>query len=794
MPVISSIEIPLIQRDYAQGRPDARVREIRVSFLEVLLDAVAGGEPVGLDFVYGKIEKATFHPLDGQQRLTTLFLLHWYLASAADRLDSGAAWTRFSYATRASARLFCQRLAANPLPGDADVPSAWIIDQPWYLYVWRTDPTIQAMLVMIDAIHEEVQRLYPDLDAQAAWERLTRAESPAVSFYLLPLDDMDSDEELYIKMNSRGKPLTPFENFKARFEQDIQHSDRAGEFAHKIDGPWSDLLWPFRGGDNLVDDEFIRYIAFITEICEFREGLITSDRLGPRAQAMFGEGKPRAGEHLDFLFGAFDKWQSTGHIGRIFSEIFSASLPGEEQYDVEKVVPFGSTSAGTNLFELCLRRFLTLQQTLLMYAFLLHLIEDTEDFPRRLRVLRNLIVASEDEVRRPNMPALVNDVERIIVDGDIDAVTSFSGNQIEDERRKKSFLDASPELADALFRLEDHPILRGTLSAFEFDSSTFRRRAEAFETAFRDPRQWLGLTGALLACGDYQRRRPSSEAWQFGSSSAGHETMWRYLLTDTTRERLSATRAVLGAFLDGLAGASGNPGEYFKAVMDGWLAKRENSKVFDWRYYLIKYPYMRSGATGIYYGVDGKLGYSLCMLRTTRLNGYYRDPILLEVWNSSGVGKRAQDPWFTGYTTNPRWLRLERSSVGMRSVSDGFMLQGPEDAALQSTFTDICRRHDAVGNTEEGFVLKIPQYDHGHGLVDSADRVVVGAAFLRDLVEAQASSSQRFGPRPSTLYCYSGFRYGRPADNAPFRTACSTASASVPSAWIAKRSVRFSRM
>ncbi|GLY70255.1 DUF262 domain-containing protein [Amycolatopsis taiwanensis] len=113
VPGTDSIEIPLIQRDYAQGRPSAWVGEIRADFLEVLLDAVAGGEPVGLDFVYGKIEGSTFHPLDGQQRLTTLFLLHWYFASAAGELRPDAAWTRFSYATRASARLFCQRLALN---------------------------------------------------------------------------------------------------------------------------------------------------------------------------------------------------------------------------------------------------------------------------------------------------------------------------------------------------------------------------------------------------------------------------------------------------------------------------------------------------------------------------------------------------------------------------------------------------------------------------------------------------------------------------------------------------------
>ena len=494
-PSVSSIEIPLIQRDYAQGRPDAWVKEIRVSFLEVLLDAIAGGEQLGLDFVYGEIEGATFHPLDGQQRLTTLFLLHWYLASAANRLDAGAAWTRFSYATRASARLFCQRLAANPLPQDEDVPSAWITDQAWYLHVWTNDPTIQGMLVMIDSIHEQVQRLHSDLDAPAAWERLTHAESPAVSFYLLPLDDMESDEDLYIKMNSRGKPLTPFESFKARFEQDIRHSDRVEEFAYKIDGPWSDLLWPFHGGDNLVDDEFISYISYITELCELREGRVVSGRLGPRARAVFGEGNARAGDHLDFLFGAFDKWQDAEHISKTLSDVLSISLPGQDHYAWQKVVLFGVTS--TNLFEQCLRRggyrAFPLQQSLLLYAFLLHLIEGTEDFPRRLRVLRNLLIASEDEVRRHNMPALLKDVEEIIVNSNLDAVTRFSSNQVEDERRKKRFLDASPELADALFRLEDHPILRGTLSAFDFNSDTFRQRAEAFETVFKDRRQWLGL-------------------------------------------------------------------------------------------------------------------------------------------------------------------------------------------------------------------------------------------------------------------------------------------------------------
>ena len=68
-------------------------------------------------------------------------------------------------------------------------------------------------------------------------------------------------EDLYIKMNSRGKPLTEFENFKAHFEQTIQWSSRPAEFALRVDTRWSDLLWRLPGDDDLIDDEFMRYIG-----------------------------------------------------------------------------------------------------------------------------------------------------------------------------------------------------------------------------------------------------------------------------------------------------------------------------------------------------------------------------------------------------------------------------------------------------------------------------------------------------------------------------------------------------
>jgi uncharacterized protein with ParB-like and HNH nuclease domain len=70
-----NIEIPIIQRDYAQGRKSTF--EVRELFLQALFDYLEENIPNrDLDFVYGSTEQEgeieKFIPLDGQQRFTTL--------------------------------------------------------------------------------------------------------------------------------------------------------------------------------------------------------------------------------------------------------------------------------------------------------------------------------------------------------------------------------------------------------------------------------------------------------------------------------------------------------------------------------------------------------------------------------------------------------------------------------------------------------------------------------------------------------------------------------------------------
>ena len=80
------IEIPIIQRDYAQGRLSESATAIRNELLESIYVALTSDSPLDFDFVYGSVEGDKLFPLDGQQRLTTFFLLHWYLAEKEGRI------------------------------------------------------------------------------------------------------------------------------------------------------------------------------------------------------------------------------------------------------------------------------------------------------------------------------------------------------------------------------------------------------------------------------------------------------------------------------------------------------------------------------------------------------------------------------------------------------------------------------------------------------------------------------------------------------------------------------------
>ena len=143
---VQKIIIPIIQRDYAQGRNTATIKRVRKNFLNALYDAVTK-KPVTLDFIYGDLDDAgILTPLDGQQRLTTLFLLYWYAAKKEKIAEVKYSFLKyFSYETRPDTRDFCAELIKFQ-PQFNEKLSSEIQDQAWFPLSWKKDPSISTQL------------------------------------------------------------------------------------------------------------------------------------------------------------------------------------------------------------------------------------------------------------------------------------------------------------------------------------------------------------------------------------------------------------------------------------------------------------------------------------------------------------------------------------------------------------------------------------------------------------------------------------------------------------------------
>ncbi len=276
----NEVFIPIIQRDYAQGRKGKEV--LRKHFFTNLIEALNNKSDLKLDFVYGTIEDGKFAPLDGQQRLTSLWLLHWYLAYKTEHLAEDSVKTRlkkFSYETRISSREFIQKLC-NGLNGDENEKegksiSDIIRNQPWFTQSFASDPTIQSMLTSLDDKEkgcgfEQLLKKEKYKDKwDAYWELLCSEKCPITFFYKdMKDDDLPESDSLYVKMNARGKRLTNFENFKAELFK-VKHNDKElfslEEFISPFENQWTNnIFWPYKNEEKKIDEIFFK---FINRIC-----------------------------------------------------------------------------------------------------------------------------------------------------------------------------------------------------------------------------------------------------------------------------------------------------------------------------------------------------------------------------------------------------------------------------------------------------------------------------------------------------------------------------------------------
>lgn len=587
---LKKIIIPIIQRDYAQGRRDEESSRVRTRFLKSLFEAITE-IPITLDFVYGDIdENGVMTPLDGQQRLTTLFLLHWYAAKRGNvKAEDYAFLKNFSYETRYSARDFCSYLI-NFEPSFLKAISKEIMDQSWFPLDWNKDSTIAAMLTMLDAIQVKFEAV------NGLWEKLN---GDAISFYFLPIKDMGLTDELYIKMNSRGKPLTTFEHFKAELEHEIKQIDDeiCKRVMKKIDIDWTDMLWRYRGADNVIDDEFLRYLRFICDIICYKNGDTMQGRRLTEFDLLdeyFAAKNEKAEENILLMESFFDVWcinnlkeQPSDFITRFIS---TRHEPGKIMFENKP-----------DLFDDCLRNYadehggrnraFPLNRIILLYAVVVYLLNkdsiSEEEFTRRFRVIHNLTRNSDDEISDSTqrasgnrMPAILRQVDSIIVDGVVDnkIENNFNVYQLSEEAEKFEWVINNQEYAEELFELEDHELLFGQIGIVGLDNPEFFKKFTKLFMCKKD-----AIDCALLVMRDYTQKDGNYWRYQIGSSTI--PKAWSNLFHGAA-VGIEDTKIALHKLLELNEEYSE---QMLYKISDNYLKECEEESAFDWRYYYVKY-------------------------------------------------------------------------------------------------------------------------------------------------------------------------------------------------------------
>ena len=536
-----SIEIPIIQRDYAQGRSDKCSKEIRETFLKTLIRAIEEKVPLELDFVYGKRDKNKVFLLDGQQRITTLYLLHWYIAQRI-RKPSLLKEVTLGYHVRQYADEFTQKLSDENILIDfsSSIPSVAVCDCSWFFEAWKHDPTVSGMLNTLDTIHELLKD--KEINEERYWQLL---KNGAVTFYWLDLEEHHLTDELYLKMNARGKQLSKFENFKASLVKRINDEQWESKkkvketFSYKMDTAYTDLFWQYRGDQTVIDNEAMNFFAGMAMI----------------AHALRDKSDHKRIEDLYYyplLLTASDF--SVGDFELITKFLDLYSKPEDFYIDTLLWDKDFKADSGKTFFEIFVKDNASVyRQRVFFYAvsYLFIKVKDKAERKEFVRVVRNIIenttidsaqtFASAIKLMHDLLEGCYEKDEEIWINIytylNTEPQLKSSKYQVKQEIDKAKRIVADSQWKEAIWEAEDHPMFKGDIGFLLLETKNnldlFKKRYEVAKEMFDEN----GVKGkyrenALLLRALISRFDSWYLFWDSLSLDSSSETWKRFLRTD----------------------------------------------------------------------------------------------------------------------------------------------------------------------------------------------------------------------------------------------------------------------
>lgn len=728
----STIVIPPIQRDYAQGRNSGKIPIIRLRFIDNIYNALTNDTepPLELDFIYGyneldsiNIEKIiVFKPLDGQQRLTTLFLVHWFIANKENRIEEAKPLlSKFSYATRESSRLFCKELINFSIDFNSTIKvDEQIINQPWFFVSWKNDPTIQSMLVVLRAIHDKFQQ------SENLWDKLA-GYNPKIVFHLLSMNNLGLPDDLYIKMNARGKLLTEFEHFKSSFSE-LLNQEQGKYFNEKIDGEWSDLFWNiFKNNENtdiakLVDLGFLNFFWYVTDIISTKNKIsFTDDFWLNNIKQVYQSNS----NHVQYLFDCLNLFLEISALNNNpFDDIFYIQ---DKDFSISKTKLFFK-NANVDLFKKCVEYYsvkdgFVIRERLLLYAFININLSKNEVPENFYRLLRNLLEnASDKEIRNDNLYNLYAGIDRLI-DGERNPDNlPFTKRQLAEESDKQSLIGGDSSLKGIIYKLEDHTMLRGTIGIFNFDKSILKL-GNTFLSQFYQGQNYFEVSKAMLTFGLYSQNY-GRDYMRFGNKN---NSSWREVFTQSdNRQNFDRTKKTLKRYLTYF---EENEGATNSLIIEKFLSDNIQNCNYSFNYYYIKHnsfinweenKYFHQ-TDGFYWWRDIANGlYDCIMLFRTNFKGRSWSPFLLE------LSLKIEECTIENYSSKLQFTK-DKLILLIENRNEGFKFSAPVGESFAESFLEKLISQNILN--KDGYLL-VEQNNEG---IDTEDRIAKCLKFLSNL-------------------------------------------------------------
>lgn len=250
------IYVPEFQRNYLQGDDSKEsIKDKRDRLLDDIFSCIESqSKSINLGFIYGRVEESykstLFYPYDGQQRLTTLYFLYLLIYFKFNKYDEIQSFKKkLSYQTRISTNRFIESFLYWILDSKEKVSiyndfwnkdgkdlKGFIMSQDWFMMTeWNYDVSIINMLSIIVEISGRVKNLG---DKFGIVNFIDKDENNPFQFDFIYVDDISKSDDLYIKINARGKALSPFENLKSDIDKYWKDEDKT-----KLDAEWTEYVW-----------------------------------------------------------------------------------------------------------------------------------------------------------------------------------------------------------------------------------------------------------------------------------------------------------------------------------------------------------------------------------------------------------------------------------------------------------------------------------------------------------------------------------------------------------------------